>query len=70
MTTAAATTFFVALGAAPLYELAALVLGGIIAAPFGGWAVRHISPRFLMAMVGVLVLLLAAWQLIRYFKLF
>jgi uncharacterized protein len=70
VTTAAATTFFVTLGAAPLYELAALVLGGIIAAPFGGWAVKHISPRFLMAMVGVLVLLLAAWQLIRYFKLF
>jgi uncharacterized membrane protein YfcA len=70
VTTAAATTFFLTLGAAPLYELAALVLGGIIAAPFGGWVVKHISPRFLMAMVGVLVMLLAAWQLIRYFKLF
>ena len=70
VTTAAATTFFLTLGAAPLYELAALVLGGIIAAPFGGWIVKRISPRFLMAMVGVLVMLLAAWQLIRYFKLF
>jgi uncharacterized protein len=70
VTTAAATTFFVTLGAAPLYELAALVLGGIIAAPLGGWVVKYIAPRFLMAMVGVLVLLLAAWQLIRYFKLF
>jgi uncharacterized membrane protein YfcA len=70
VTTAAATTFFLTLGAAPLYELAALVLGGIIAAPFGGWVVKRISPRFLMAMVGVLVMLLAAWQLIRYFKLF
>jgi uncharacterized membrane protein YfcA len=69
VTTAAATTFFVTLGAAPFYHLAALVLGGIIAAPFGGWVVRHIPPRSLMAMVGVLVMLLAAWQLIRYFKL-
>jgi uncharacterized protein len=70
VTTAAATTFFITLGAAPLYELAALILGGIIAAPFGGWLVKHIAPRHLMAMVGVLVLLLAVWQLIRYFGLF
>jgi uncharacterized membrane protein YfcA len=70
VTTAAATTFFVTLGAAPLYELAALVLGGVIAAPFGGWVVRYIAPRFLMAMVGVLVMLLATWQLVRYFMLF
>ena len=67
VTTAAATTFFVTLGAAPMYELAALVLGGVIAAPFGGWVVRHIAPRILMTLVGVLVLLLAAWQLARAF---
>jgi uncharacterized protein len=70
VTTAAATTFFVTLGAAPLYELAALILGGVIAAPFGGWIVKHISPRHLMTMVGVLVMLLAFWQLARYFKIF
>ena len=66
---AAATTFFVTLGAAPLYELAALVLGGVIAAPFGGWVVKRIAPRILMTLVGVLVLLLAAWQLARAFGL-
>jgi uncharacterized protein len=69
VTTAAATTFFVTLGAAPMYELAALVLGGVVAAPFGGWVVKHIAPRLLMMLVGVLVLLLAAWQLARAFHL-
>lgn len=69
VTTAAATTFFVELGTSPLYDLAALVIGGIIAAPFGGWAVKHIRPRTLMSMVGVLVIVLAVWQLARTFHL-
>ncbi len=69
VTTAAATTFFIELGASPLYELAALVLGGVLAAPFGGWVVKHIRPRVLMTAVGVLVVMLAAWQLARAFKL-
>jgi uncharacterized membrane protein YfcA len=67
--TAASATFFVALGASPLEELAALVLGGIIAAPFGGWAVNRIPPRVLMTLVGIVVLLLATWQLARAFRL-
>jgi uncharacterized membrane protein YfcA len=65
--TAAAATFFVELGAAPVYELLALVLGGIVAAPFGGWAVTRIKPRLLMTLVGVVVIALAAWQLARFF---
>jgi hypothetical protein len=69
VTTAAATTFFIELGASPLYELAALVLGGVIAAPFGGWVVKHIRPRVLMTAVGILVVVLAVWQLARAFKL-
>jgi uncharacterized membrane protein YfcA len=65
--TAAAATFFVELGAAPVYELLALVLGGIVAAPFGGWAVTRIAPRLLMTLVGVVVIALAVWQLARFF---
>jgi uncharacterized membrane protein YfcA len=64
---AASATFFVTLGAAPLKELAALVVGGLVAAPFGGWVVKRVAPRLLMTMVGLLVLLLAAWQLARAF---
>ena len=69
VTTAAATTFFIELGASPIYELAALVLGGIVAAPFGGWVVKHVQPRILMTIVGFVVIALAAWQLARFFRL-
>jgi len=69
VTTAAATTFFVELALAPTSQLVALVVGGILAAPFGGWAVKHIPRRPLMIMVAVLVIALAAFQIIRAFKL-
>jgi len=69
VTVAAATTFFVELGAAPLQNLIPLVIGGVIAAPFGGWAVKRVSPRLLMIAVGILVVALALWQLARTFKL-
>jgi uncharacterized protein len=68
VTVAAATTFFVELGLAPLWNLAPLVLGGLIAAPLGGWSVKHLSARVLMISVGVLVIALAGWQLARTLK--
>jgi len=37
VTVAAATTFFAELGASSLEHLIPLVLGGVLAAPFGGW---------------------------------
>ena len=67
--TAAATTFFVELGASPLQELFGLILGGVVAAPLGGWAVKRIPSRLLMTMVGVVVIALAGWQLARTLKL-
>jgi uncharacterized membrane protein YfcA len=69
VTTAAATTFFIELGTSLFVHLVPLVLGGMIAAPFGGWVVRYVSPRSLMIMVGALVVLLALWQFARLFKL-
>jgi uncharacterized membrane protein YfcA len=69
VTIAAATTFFVELGVAPWQELIALVVGGVIAAPFGGWAVKRLPARVLMTLVGILVVSLSAWQLARVFKL-
>ena len=68
VTVAAATTFFIELGVAPWRELIALVIGGMIAAPLGGWAVKRLPPRVLMTMVGVLVVMLSAWQLARALK--
>jgi uncharacterized membrane protein YfcA len=70
VTVAAATTFFVELGVAPWQDLIALVVGGVLAAPFGGWAVKRLPPRVLMTMVGVLVVTLSAWQLGRALKVF
>lgn len=69
VTVAAATTFFVELGASPLQHLLPLVLGGILAAPFGGWAVKRISAKALMIAVGTLIVLISMWQLLRLFKL-
>jgi uncharacterized membrane protein YfcA len=70
VTVASATTFFVELGASPMQHLVPLVLGGILAAPVGGWAVKHISARTLMIAVGSLIVVLSAFQLGRVFKLF
>lgn len=65
VTTAATTTFVIELGAPPLSHLVPLVIGGILAAPFGGWAVGRVSPRALMAGVGLLIVALSVYQLAR-----
>jgi len=70
VTLASATTFFVELGASPWQHLAPLLLGGLLAAPVGGWAVKRISARALMTAVGLLIVLLSLFQLGRATKLF
>jgi len=69
VTSAAATTFFVELGASSWQQLVPLVLGGIFAAPFGGWVVRKVHARVLMTAVGLLIVTLAALQIARSFNL-
>jgi uncharacterized protein len=69
VTTAAATTFFVELGAAPWKELLALVIGGALAAPLGGFAVKRIPARVLMVVVGCVVIALSGWQIARALKI-
>jgi uncharacterized protein len=69
VTTAAATTFFIELGASPLKNLVPLVIGGLIAAPLGGWAVKKIPARALMIAVGILVVAISGWQFGRLLKL-
>ena len=56
VTVAAATTFFVELGASPWKELLALIAGGMLAAPLGGWMVKHVPRARLMVAVGCLVI--------------
>jgi uncharacterized membrane protein YfcA len=68
VTTAAATTFFIELGVSPWPELLSLTAGGLLAAPLGGWVVKHIPARVLMVSVGSLVIALSAWQIARALK--
>lgn len=68
VTVAAATTFFVELGVAPWKELVALIVGGVCAAPFGGYIVKRISARMLMILVGCLIVCLSVWQVARWLK--
>jgi uncharacterized membrane protein YfcA len=68
VTVAAATTFFAELGASSLEHLIPLVLGGVLAAPFGGWVVKRVPARGLMTAVGVLIVILSIVQLIRAFR--
>jgi uncharacterized membrane protein YfcA len=69
VTVAAATTFFVELGSSLLSHIIPLVIGGIVAAPFGGWAVKYIAAHTLMMLVGVLVVALSLLQFARFFAL-
>jgi uncharacterized protein len=62
-----ATTFFIELATAHVEHIAALIIGGLLAAPFGGYIVRYVRPRALMAGVGLLVSALAVFQLVRSF---
>jgi uncharacterized membrane protein YfcA len=68
VTVAAATTFFTELGSSSLEHLIPLVLGGVLAAPFGGWVVKRVPARGLMTAVGVLIVMLSIVQLFRAFR--
>ena len=62
---AVATTFFIELGVAHGEHIVALIIGGVLAAPFGGYIARHVQPHALMAVVGTLVSAVALFQLIK-----
>lgn len=69
VTVAAATTFFVELGLSPMQNLIPLVIGGLLAAPLGGFIVSRVPVRTLMIAVGVLILLTSSWQILRGLRL-
>jgi uncharacterized protein len=52
----------------PWDTLSPLVLGGVLAAPFGGWIVKRVPPRALMTAVGVLIVTLSIVQLFHAFR--
>jgi uncharacterized membrane protein YfcA len=68
VTVAAATTFFAEIGAVPLDHFLPLVIGGVLAAPLGGWLVKHIPAQKLMMAVGLLIVAVSIFQLLRAFR--
>jgi hypothetical protein len=67
ITLAVATTFFIELATTHAAHIAALVIGGLLAAPLGGYVVRYTRPRLLLIAVGLLVSTLALLQLVKSF---
>jgi len=68
ITVAVSTTFFIELASTHLEYIAALIIGGLLAAAFGGYIVRYVRARALMAGVGVLVSAVALFQLAKSFR--
>jgi uncharacterized membrane protein YfcA len=62
---ASAATFFVVLGMTHLEVVLPLIAGGILAAPFGGYLARLVPARLMMLMIGAVIVLLSAWQIMR-----
>lgn len=56
VTMTASAVFLLTLGTFHLWMVAALAIGGVAAAPFGAWLVRHINARLMMRVVGLLVI--------------
>ena len=55
-------TFLVSLGAGAFTPaMAGLLIGGLAAAPLGGFAAKRIPPRGLLVMVGIVLTLTSAW---------
>ncbi len=67
VTSAIAAAFFSQLGTHHMGYVAALVAGGLLAAPFAGYAAKWIPPRVLLVAVGLTVSFLAILQLWRTF---
>ncbi len=65
VTIATSATFIMTLGLADLAMVIPLVLGGMVSAPFAGYLVKIVSARFLMLLVGSLILLLSTHTLLR-----
>ncbi len=65
VTTAIAGAFLSQMGAQHVPYVIALIMGGLLAAPFAGYIVGHIRPRVLMVVVGLVVVALATAQLLR-----
>ena len=64
LSTTISVAFLTALGwEAFTFQVIGLLIGGLVAAPFGAILVKRLPPRGLLTMVGVLVVLTSAWSI-------
>jgi uncharacterized protein len=64
LTSTISATFLVALGPeAFTLHTVGLLIGGVAAAPFGGWLARHVPARPMMALVGTLLTVISAYSI-------
>lgn len=64
LTATVSFTFFLTLGwAAFTLQTVGLLIGGLLAAPLGGWLAKRVPARRLMALVGTLLTLTSAWSI-------
>ncbi|RUL79721.1 sulfite exporter TauE/SafE family protein [Dyella choica] len=59
---AASITFLLSIGQSKLHVVLGLILGGVIAAPFGAWLVRRLPSRVSTLMAGLTVLALGIYN--------
>lgn len=64
VTTAISITFVLALGWQELSSAIGLIIGGVLAAPFGGWIVSRVPVRPLMIAVGALIIATSLFRLL------
>ena len=65
VTLAASVTFILTLGLTNWPIIAGLALGGVLAAPIGAWACKHIPPKPFMVLVGLLVIALSVRTILK-----
>lgn len=65
VTTAQSAMFFAVLGAVHIEIVVALVIGGAVAAPIGAHLTRRVPARFLIGVVGLMIVGLSAYGLYR-----
>ncbi len=66
VTLAASITFFLTIGLTHWSMIVGLALGGVIAAPLGAWAAKHLPHKPFMILVGLLVTGLSTRNLLKF----
>jgi len=67
VTLTASLVFLLTLGLNHWEVIVGLAIGGVVAAPFGAWLVKHVRPRPMLVIVGLLVIALSIRTLLQHF---